>query len=251
MMRKKSIIYLFILFVFAALQGAVFIQADAKSDVHTLIDSTHTWVESETVLVSYQDFYKTYVDEQELAKNGRQLEAAFGFPAAGSLLHSPEKRPVYRTVVNRKGILISLNLTAIEEHNTQYLVITLESTETEPDSELFDKRAWLEQQKSIEKKLRAMGISDEGQTTIEGVLPASFQHHPAAWQSSLIDALELNELESYQDHRTLSVSYYSPQLSNHIISGTKKMNLQIALSHDSHENQWRVTIGSPIITVEY
>lgn len=252
MFKKKRTLYLFLLITFIFLQGVLYIQANAKSNVYALIDSTKPWVESEKVLVKYQDYYKSYVDEQELSILGKELEAFFDF-SSGSLSHTQEGRPTFRTAKVRENILISLNLTAIEEHQTHYLTITLESTgaRSGSDSALFDKQAWIEQQAWIEKQLSALGLSAEGHTTIEGILPASYKQNLSAWQSELIDTLELKELESYQDHRTLSVSYYSPQLPNHVLTGSQKMNLQIALSHDSYENQWKVTIGSPIITIEY
>lgn len=57
--------------------------------------------------------------------------------------------------------------------------------------------------------------------------------------------------ERYEDEGTVSVSYASPKLSEFVWSGDRKIHLQAALRCDSQSGKWRLTLGTPVITIEY
>lgn len=57
--------------------------------------------------------------------------------------------------------------------------------------------------------------------------------------------------ERYEDRGTVSVSYASPELNEFVWSGDRKLHLQAALRCDSQSGDWRLTLGTPVITTEY
>ncbi|WP_409342408.1 YwmB family TATA-box binding protein [Paenibacillus sp. MBLB4367] len=59
------------------------------------------------------------------------------------------------------------------------------------------------------------------------------------------------ELERYTDSGTLSVTYSSKKLKGSVRSGVYHVSLQAALHKQSENGQWRLTIGTPVITTEY
>jgi hypothetical protein len=64
-------------------------------------------------------------------------------------------------------------------------------------------------------------------------------------------ALKAKEVEEMRTDRTISLSLFSPQLSSGIRTGGGVMNVQAAarMNHDTH--RLILTLGTPIITIEY
>lgn len=63
--------------------------------------------------------------------------------------------------------------------------------------------------------------------------------------------LPLNAVETYQDTATESRSYEVPSLKAYVMSGEKPIHMQVAVHEDSMNNNNRITIGFPVITIEY
>lgn len=64
-------------------------------------------------------------------------------------------------------------------------------------------------------------------------------------------SVRAKEVEALRTPLVTSVSAYSPQTKEYILTGGKKMNLQIAVHDDAYGNKTRVVVGTPIVTVEY
>ncbi|MBZ2174913.1 YwmB family TATA-box binding protein [Schnuerera sp. xch1] len=58
-------------------------------------------------------------------------------------------------------------------------------------------------------------------------------------------------IEQYKDDDTLSFSIFTPYIDEYIYTGENKMNLNIAMRFDEHENKTYILIGTPIITIGY
>ncbi|MGM1050050.1 MAG: YwmB family TATA-box binding protein [Bacillota bacterium] len=63
--------------------------------------------------------------------------------------------------------------------------------------------------------------------------------------------LPLNAVDSYQDIATESRSYEVPSLKTYVMGGENPIHMQIAVHEDSMKENNRITIGFPIITIEY
>jgi hypothetical protein len=63
--------------------------------------------------------------------------------------------------------------------------------------------------------------------------------------------LKAKEIEGMATNQTVSISAYSPVLSDTIQTRGGAMNLQVATHRDERTGKLIVTIGSPIITIEY
>ena len=63
--------------------------------------------------------------------------------------------------------------------------------------------------------------------------------------------LRFNAVESYQDATTESRSYEVPSLKAYVMSGENPIHMQVAVHEDSMKNNNRITIGFPIISIEY
>ncbi|MNP78674.1 hypothetical protein D3C76_1763460 [compost metagenome] len=61
----------------------------------------------------------------------------------------------------------------------------------------------------------------------------------------------MNPEESYEDNTTYSRSYSVPGLERTVRSGRHALALQLAVHTNGNNNANRVTIGLPLITIEY
>ncbi|WP_248549720.1 YwmB family TATA-box binding protein [Paenibacillus odorifer] len=57
--------------------------------------------------------------------------------------------------------------------------------------------------------------------------------------------------ESYKDISTVSRTYSIPNLNRSVMSGNQSVSAQIAVHHEDQKGTNRVTIGFPLITIEY
>lgn len=58
-------------------------------------------------------------------------------------------------------------------------------------------------------------------------------------------------VEKYNDGDALSFTIYTPYIEEHIYTGDKKMNLNIAVRYNEYEDKTYIWIGTPIITIGY
>ncbi|MGV2685907.1 hypothetical protein GNF82_16400, partial [Clostridium perfringens] len=63
--------------------------------------------------------------------------------------------------------------------------------------------------------------------------------------------LLLRSVEDYADDKTQSRSYEDPSLGAFVMSGDTPIHMQIAVHEDSLKKSSRITIGFPVITIEY
>jgi hypothetical protein len=67
----------------------------------------------------------------------------------------------------------------------------------------------------------------------------------------ILAAFDSKQVESLREDTVLSYSAYSPQIMDYILTNGNRMNLQVATHIDDTHQQTTVTVGVPIITVEY
>lgn len=58
-------------------------------------------------------------------------------------------------------------------------------------------------------------------------------------------------VEKYTDSSILSYTIYTPYIENYIFSLEKRVNLNLAIRYNEHENQTYIWIGTPLITTGY
>ncbi|PTM56736.1 YwmB family TATA-box binding protein [Desmospora activa] len=68
---------------------------------------------------------------------------------------------------------------------------------------------------------------------------------------SVLQHLGANEVESMHTERTTSVSAYTPLFSRGLTTSGGRMNVQVAAKYDHNDDGIILTVGTPIITIEY
>jgi hypothetical protein len=62
---------------------------------------------------------------------------------------------------------------------------------------------------------------------------------------------EVTGVDQYQDGNTMSLSYHVGDLPLAVVSGEQRINIQLALHQSSDSDKQEVSIGSPLLTIEY
>ncbi|MCH5585261.1 YwmB family TATA-box binding protein [Shimazuella sp. AN120528] len=108
---------------------------------------------------------------------------------------------------------------------------------------------WPKAAERIQKFLFKQEIPTHLHYSIQGNLDHSTDTIKTA--HNIVKLLDAKEIEGMETDQTVSISAYSSLFSESIQTGGGKMNLQVATHRDVKDGKLIVTIGSPIITVEY
>lgn len=152
------------------------------------------------------------------------------------------------------GILVNVVVTGSAEY---YTIIQLSGDEES------DMSVYLHLHEQVERLLKEVGIKATWNFSAQGTEAAALggtDHNNVQVQASttvrqiegtLLGKLDLRAVERYEDAGTTSVSYVVPELSLAVNSGSHQLNMQLAVHQDDVLGTNRVTLGFPLITIEY
>ncbi|WP_042196158.1 YwmB family TATA-box binding protein [Paenibacillus camerounensis] len=129
-----------------------------------------------------------------------------------------------------------------------YVIVTVETRE------LLQAAAFQTVAADAGVQLLAAGITPEWNASLQGTSPAGESSGEALErvEGTMAERLDgLEALESYEDDVTSSRSYGITGAQRYVNSGEHRLALQAAVHKNSNDNSNRVTIGLPLITIEY
>lgn len=108
-------------------------------------------------------------------------------------------------------------------------------------------------QQQIQEMMKQAGIPNSWNASIQGYASetASVDGTMAQVEEAVAQKLSLRPVEDYADDTTQSRSYEVPSLGAFVMSGDTPIHMQIAVHEDSMKKSSRITIGFPVITIEY
>lgn len=134
------------------------------------------------------------------------------------------------------------NEKAVSSH---YLVVQVQADGRSSDS-------LLEAVQYVSEGLAEAGIHPDIQVSIQGSTPRMLSRdEQEQFIHRTLHHLNAYEVEALRDATSTSVSAFSPQLGQPIMSNGREMNVQIALRNDKVHQRTTITMGTPIITIEY
>ncbi|MCM3175841.1 YwmB family TATA-box binding protein [Paenibacillus sp. MER 99-2] len=166
---------------------------------------------------------------------------------------------VYRSElkVSNEGVGILVNVVVTGE--AEYYTIIQLSGDEESDMSVY-----LHLHEQVERLLKEVGIKATWNFSVQGTgeeaivgaeNPNNVQVQAITTvrhiEGALSDKLKLSAVEHYEDASTTSVSYVVPELSLAVNSGLHQLNMQLAVHQDDVLGTNRVTMGFPLITIEY
>ncbi|MEC2343573.1 MULTISPECIES: YwmB family TATA-box binding protein [Paenibacillus] len=193
-------------------------------------------------------------------------EEAAGVLATRLGLSSPESgmvqgRTVYQSQGQIEGIHAELDLVTLEE-GKHYAMLRLEAAGEDP-------ALWKQLQEA--QRMAGESLADEGvdprwNAAIQGMAwPASVKEEGEGSGDSVLAAtldrlesqikrsakLKLKQVEAFGDEGTASRTYRVDALPITILSGEHHVALQVAVHRNSGTGMDEITIGTPLLTVEY
>ncbi|MGG4341160.1 YwmB family TATA-box binding protein [Paenibacillus lautus] len=108
-------------------------------------------------------------------------------------------------------------------------------------------------QQQIQEMMKQAGVPNTWNASIQGYATetASVDATMAQVEEAVAQKLPLRSVEDYADDKTQSRSYEVPSLGAFVMSGDTSIHMQIAVHEDSMKKSSRITIGFPVITIEY
>ncbi|GAB6927182.1 hypothetical protein JCM10914A_11650 [Paenibacillus sp. JCM 10914] len=105
----------------------------------------------------------------------------------------------------------------------------------------------------LQQSMLQAGIEPNWNVSIQGYASENVAAKETIEQAEnvIIKTLPISLVEHYDDSTTVSRSYYAARLSNFVRSGNDSIHMQMAVHEDSVKKSSRITIGFPVITVEY
>ncbi|OAB48582.1 YwmB family TATA-box binding protein [Paenibacillus antarcticus] len=152
----------------------------------------------------------------------------------------------YRSITLIEGIRVTFSWQVISQEKS-YLIVKMESMDTNDHATL------LRLQDMYRTHINLMHIDAVWNATVQGnvkerqAVTTTIKEVEMKLQSHL----KFSQVESYTDEMTISRSYEAPSLGFDLVSGDHNMDLQIAVHLDEITGMSRVSLGFPIITIEY
>ena len=110
----------------------------------------------------------------------------------------------------------------------------------------------IKEKQLIEKVLKEISLPVKLDVMITGSYKGKMsQNQTNATISKLLRNLRASKVESIERDDIISISAYSVEIGEHIISNGMKINVQIALRYSNYNNRTYIWLGSPIIPFEY
>jgi hypothetical protein len=187
-----------------------------------------------------------YVSMESFSMYFNQLSDKLDMHSIGKL-ESVNNLPVLRATSSlTNGVQLQSMLVGSKDQKTCRLILKLSA-----DSQTAFEQA-VQLQLELQYKLDSLGLNGSWNTMVQGSLVHSeLGNQPEVLLRSLIKDIQGQEQELYQDGNTISISFLSKKLQTSVQSGNHNVNLQIALHQNSITKASRITIGSPLITMEY
>jgi len=187
-----------------------------------------------------------WTNEGELSslEAAQQLAKLMGLPVPQVVSNIDHE--TYRSITSIEGIRVTFNWQVISQEKS-YLIVKMESMDTMNYSTL------LRLQDMYRTQIDLMHIDAAWNATVQGnvIERQAVTTTIKEVETKLHSHLKFTQVEGYTDEMTISRSYEAPSLGFDLVSGDHNMDLQIAVHLDEITGMSRVSLGFPIITIEY
>lgn len=159
---------------------------------------------------------------------------------------------VYRSelVVNEATGVAGMLVNVIETGDNGYYAIVQLSGDAQTD-----RKALMTLHEEVDQLLVDSGMKATWNMSVQGTAVTATEHD-ASQQLELIEEqlstkVDITSVERYTDVASASVSYEAAELPLSIKSGSHMLNMQLAVHQVGEEVDNRITVGFPVITIEY
>ncbi|MGN7358819.1 YwmB family TATA-box binding protein [Paenibacillus sp. SAF-054] len=221
-------------------------QAEAReaTELQTLLDLGQDMIDQpQRVVIKWQGEWDASGQKNTKAA-ARNLSQSLELPPVAELMEDGHK--TYRVLDEKNNVNIRFNWQEINPDQS-YIIIQLEAEAAKGWDDLTDL------QQEFGEKMRNAGIDAKWNASLQGTgnKEGNAADTMNRIEGSLARSLDAVPMETYEDETTVSNAYQVPSLSSRVRSGNTWLNMQVAVHEDETSGENRVTIGLPVITIEY
>jgi hypothetical protein len=220
----------------------------ANHDTQTVIELSkpHLHEGGNTYVIKWSGEFGGYSTNDAFQRTFDMLSKQLGFEPIGQVDYI-NKLPVLRSSKQLTiGVLEQWIYVGTQDQKSSVLILKLTA-----DS-YVGYQSILSLQLQIQESLNHLNTRGKWNTMVQGTLSdTGLGGTPEVFLQRLSKEVKGMGQEFYADDHTLSASLFTKILKGGIQSGSRKVNLQIALHQNSITKEWRLTLGSPLITMEY
>ncbi|NEW09433.1 hypothetical protein GK047_26175 [Paenibacillus sp. SYP-B3998] len=225
--------------------------AQGEQDALRLLNTVTPYMNGDDqITFKYTGYFGTCGESEEhLLQAGKQLSQAIGLPQTEGLIESNSSF-IYKAELE-VGIdeAVTVTVARPQGQSSCYMVLRIDASEGADSTHLIKK------QDELSERLRKLQINGQWNVMVHGYVSPSVQLEAQQSSSELVKKIVKDFrgsiVESYSDINTISASLASDGFHSSIRSGNNIVNVQIALHQESTTGMWRLTVGTPIITMEY
>ncbi len=234
----------------------VFADQQSKQDLHSTQKSLEqlmnamkeTGARAERIQLHYGNVHETYDHVEEAKDFAVRLGMEIGLTEKAGTANQQATEFRFERLEN--DVHTELRVMVIPSHTQpgqwdSYVMVKL-------NAEPKDLSALQNQLSRVYKVLEGMEIIPQFNSCVQGIVSDKLENDVQLEQmNKLLDLLGAEVVEKVEDPTVKSFSAYSSQLPYHIFTNGKKMNVQAGIHVDRLHQITRITIGTPIITIEY
>lgn len=212
-----------------------------------LLSIADHWTEGHTLAtVKWQGAWNTLLSPVEAAG---VLSSRLGL--TNVTLTDVQGHPVYSADSNEGGIYSKLTVSP-QATGSYYVMLRLEASGSEQVRQLT------ERQLIYGESLIDEGVIARWNGALQGTASQNTLSFPHS-ESGLADAIEqftahqlnMKIVDDYNDSGTVSRTYQVKEWPISVLSGNHKMSLQLGVHHHSEAGTYDISLGSPLLTIEY
>ncbi|MDR9855906.1 YwmB family TATA-box binding protein [Paenibacillus sp. VCA1] len=214
-----------------------------QNELRTLLDLGHRMVgEPERVVIKWQGTWEGSAEQTEAA--AQKLSRSLQLPSVTEVKENGHT--TYRVIGQKDTVPVRFNWQEMPGGQS-YVIIQLEASTPGQWSLLSDLQA------EFGNKMREAGIDAKWNAALQGNVDDRLKAAETMEriEGKLTDCLDAVPKETYNDATTVSNAYQVPSLMSRVRSGDTWLNMQVAVHEDDESGKNRVTIGLPVITIEY
>lgn len=215
-----------------------------ESQLRTLVQLGEESIDTSLkIVVKWQGSWSNHGQETTYG-NARNFADNMGLSPMVKLVDS--EHTTYRSLSVVDAVNVRLNWQQISGYQS-YVIVQLEAP-----SEL-QLPTLLRLQEKYKQGLNEIGISVEWNASVQGNIKdvETVSKSMEKVEAHVKSRMAIHQIDRYMDTTTLSHSYTAPSLGFNLKSGTQSMDLQTAVHQDGISGLNRITIGFPLITIEY
>ena len=252
-MRNRVIILLFFIFiaVIAITAGSRLnmerSQAAIEDSLITAMNSAQAQV-MESTLSAWSKINSSFMTDEQITKELAMLLAIINPDKSTIKITKENSEETHKQTLNASAgrIYYTVGVESVKNDQGGESFVVMDVSINNSSSELTTER------KKLESYFKTKKIKPNISSCVIGVYDGKLTENEMRTKiSAAMSSVEAKEVEGLSADEVNSISAFSGNINNFILSNNKKVNMQIAMRYSSYDHKTYIWIGSPLIHVEY